>query len=230
VLWSRVRPGCRSGRRRSSCAANSGRLWLPPARSFQAARLRCRAMHPSACSSPAGDAQRPLLRSLPSGVMLDALVGPSWGKRPELADKPMFREDSLRPLQRERLEVRIESGCVPVAPEVIDSLRIHHRAGGIRRQQDPGSKARPRRSSHTKCGPERVQRSPSRSPRRGGPSRSRPNQAARRDDAGLRVSEGRRSRPPAGFTDDSSGENAFDGTSALVGQRQPKGCPVAPAC
>jgi len=49
----------------------------------------------------------------------------------------MLREGVLRLLRRERLEVQVESGCVPVAPEVIDGLRAHHRAGGIPLRRQP---------------------------------------------------------------------------------------------
>ena len=64
------------------------------------------------------------VRTSRSDVPLDALVSPSCGKRPELADEPMRREGGLRLLRRERLEAKVESGCVPVTPEVIDSLRV----------------------------------------------------------------------------------------------------------
>jgi hypothetical protein len=46
-------------------------------------------------------------------------------------------EGGLLLLRRERLEVQIESGCVPVAPEVIDGLRAHHRADGILLRRQP---------------------------------------------------------------------------------------------
>ena len=49
----------------------------------------------------------------------------------------MLCEGVLRLLWRERLEVKVQPGSVPVTPEVIDGLRTHHRTDGIPLRRQP---------------------------------------------------------------------------------------------
>jgi hypothetical protein len=70
----------------------------------------------------------------------------------------MLREGGLRLLRRERLEVQVEPGRIPVASEVINRLRAHQRAGSmpLRRQPRAELAFRPEGGDVGSCEPDVI--------------------------------------------------------------------------
>jgi hypothetical protein len=85
-------------------------------------------------------------------------LSPSSGNRPEVADESVLGEGLLRLLRRGRLEIKVESGRVPVKSKIIDRPPTDHgsRLIGVRCQ--PGIKLpfRPEGQDVGSCEPDVV--------------------------------------------------------------------------